>query len=328
MTKRQLRGKLPKAIFVIPPEGIFAADLHLPIALRNFSRRPLNRIVVEVTYPAPFFISNQEIGRRSDLLLEKFGAKMEADEAAAKRFIQSRHASPLGPAVRIRYDLGTLTPGESFVFTEMFLLPEKSDAFIPGFYEPTAFKHVLSQMSEESSLRAAFPVQITVFSELTSPKAHELDVILCTDKAKEAGDPLAAYANAHWLGSYPGGQRFVKLNPFSRKSVVREVPVDLILLERDVAVSPKKDGFIALTTSPNPQKSRYGIASLFLPGYEPRKLPAEVTTAEEALRRLGFLRSARPRKGSTAKKESCPEFGSVAQTAGRVAQSTDDEPAN
>ena len=293
MTVRKLRGKLPHAIFIIPPEGVFASDLHLPIALRNSSSRPMNKIAIEVTYPEPFFISNQEVGRRSDRLLEMFGSRMEVNEDAVKRFIKTRYASPLGPCVRVRYELGTLTPGEPFVFTEMFLLPDKESAFAAGYYEATAFKHVLSHMRGKASLRAAFPVQITVFSELTSPKTHELDLVLCTAKAKDAGDPLGAYADAYWLGSYPGGERFVRQNPFSRKTILREVPVDLILVQRDASVSPKKDGFVALTAVPNPQTSSYGIASLFLPGYDPRRMPAEVTTAEEALRRLGFVRSVR-----------------------------------
>ena len=312
---RHLRRKPTYALFIFVPRGKFESDLVVPILIRNDTRRIIGDIVVELTYPAEFFLANPELKRRRDRLVESFGEEYEAHEEEVRRFLETRRPSDLGSAVRIRYELGKLRAGEGQGFFEPFVLPPRESAFAAGLFQDTAFANVLAHMRDGDRLRAAFHLQVAIFSDLAPRQQHAIDVVLVKDGhaepqsedlkfSAEENAAFGEYVNAYWFNSLPAGRTFRRIRLgalFFGRPLRREVPVDTILVERDFDVSEPKDGNVLVATRADPLKSRYGIASLFLPGYDPRKLDRDVTAAEEALQRIGWFEKGVPLTGLSGK---------------------------
>ncbi len=290
---RRFRKKRPEALFISRPKGTFESDLQVPIGIHTTSNRRIEGIALDLTYPVEFFLSNQELMKRTEKVIERFGEGANLDREGAEKFLKTRDATILGPSVRVRYDIGTLRPGEGFGFFEPFLLPPREKAFPVGFYGGTAFANVLDRMGSADILRAAFHLSASVLTDLAPRQDWGIDIVLCTDgRDDEAMDAERAYVNAYWFGAQPKGRIFRQkwFNLLRLKQpLIREVPVDLIKLERSVRVSEEKDGVITVATSPNPLESQYGVASLYLPGYDPRKLSDAVTTVEQGLLSIGYV---------------------------------------
>lgn len=282
------------ATFIFNPPNQIPADMLVPVLIKNVSKRKISDVVIELTYPAQFAITNTEIISRYERSMEIFG-DARGDLEEIKEFLDKRKGNRFGKLYRFRYEVGTLRPGDSMSFEEPMKMPPRQEAFEDPRYGRKLFGRVLRDLQARPEFLAVCRVEMSVLSEMNQPIRSQLNVVSARAALDDGADAVVrSYNDALWLGGYHPGAKYRRSSlqwPWRRKpKLFYSAVADFVLPKVLSRTSPVRDGNVTLASSVDHWKSIYGTALLQPPGFDLYELDGSIETADEAFRAIGFIR--------------------------------------
>lgn len=279
----------PAAIFILSRQRAHT-EMHIPISLRNQSRRKIGDVKLVLSYPKAFFVSNRDLLKNLDRLLEHF-PESEEELAGFRAQVSKRSVTSDNETVSVTYEVGTLRPGEGHDFSELIEARSRELCFTDDRFSECMFSNILVKLRDINNIRALCHIRATVYSDLNRPRHQWVNIVSAVGKLTEdLGDmPLSDYCKAHWLNQIPSGAYFGPRLPFpksyrSRFSIKR--PVDFI--EPKIVTNSKRTetNYVASSFFDG-LRSRYGIGYVTLPGFDYFVLPKEFSV-DNALLQIGY----------------------------------------
>jgi len=282
-----------EAHFILNPPEQLAKDMRVPIHVKNAGRRKISDVVVEITYPLQYSVSNKQ---HSDLIERARTAFPDTldDPDEFKKFLDMRQGSQLGDLYRVRYDVGILRPGDSMTFYELMKLPDRNVAFSDARYQNKLFAKILGLLSELHQVLGICRVEACVFSELGDPLRAQVNLVSVRGTWKDCQSTvLIPYGEAFWLNDFPVGRRYRRLwlkDWLKNKDVIKVATADLTLPKVVWRTASTDETTVVLGTGVDPFGGTHGMGELRLPGYDVFNLEHDITTVDEAFEKSGFRR--------------------------------------
>ena len=202
---KKTRGdKLPIAIaFCNRRLTVAAQAIRLPLFVTNTSGKKIDHVSISLSYPAAYFIHNEE--HEAALADSLKGFPEHARELRQiNRQLAIRECAVLGELVTVRYNVGLLRPGEFFSCEEMLRLPSRGRAFKDARYNDRMFSTILAQLRDLPQLLGVCRLEASI--------CHSMRPIRALQSSREswelANRILNPFADAHWLNAMPRGEAF------------------------------------------------------------------------------------------------------------------------
>ena len=281
----------PQALFFVSKRSA-EGRVHLPIHLRNNSRRKITDITIELQYPRAFFVSNRETACELDELLKHFPGR-ESEVETIRRGWSERTVSPYEDIVTVTHRIGTILPGRDHLLCETLDMPTRDRAFSDMRFDGTMFGDILKRLQILRFIRGICHVRGTIYSDLLRPSHNWINVLSMKGDLTDASmeELILPYTLAHWDGRFPTGYYFRPLLPFLRayrQPIVRKCTIDLIAPKVVAETTTTETHYIGARWL-DAQRSRYATGFAGLPGYDYFHLPAELSV-ESALLSIGFAK--------------------------------------
>lgn len=230
---KRLRDKVPVATaFVHSRLTVAAYAIRLPLFIKNTSAKKISDVSVSLLYPEAYFIPNEEHKEAIEEAQQKFPQHAKG-LGGIFRQLDLRECTALGGLVNVRYNIGSLRPGESFSCEELMRVPQRGKAFADRRYELTMFGAILERLKDLPQLLGVCHVTASILSEAMHPIRRQITVIAGhSDSDKAQIELFNPFAEAHWLNEMPRGGKF-RRNPMRwpwkrLPPLVDESPVDVV----------------------------------------------------------------------------------------------------
>lgn len=295
---------VPRKFAKSPPAAIlFLNDQHqfdsrevcIPLTIANRSARRISEVVVELTYPLAFAVDNSRFTSRLDQYIAAF-PEAEMATRSQRQWLEMRRIAAIDDLVHVRFEVGTLRPGESASLYEVMRFPTRARAFNDPRYELKMLGSIARELAQIPEVDGFCRITATVLSDLNHPSGQDVDVMLATTQVTEVETRVVRpFRNAYWLGSSPVGNRYFR--PWVPESWKWLPPMRLAQLVEVIApkpvsrVSADRDGEVVLAVEADLFKGNFGYVPVMMPGYDVKNLPASMVDMDDALRTIGFTRT-------------------------------------
>jgi hypothetical protein len=281
----------PQALFFVAKRHA-EGRVHLPIHLKNNSRRKITDVTIELQYPRAFFVSNRELARELDEAMEYFPER-EGEIETIREWSAERRVTPYQDIVTVTHKLGTILPGRDRLFYEPLDMPTRDAAFSDMRFDDTMFGEILHRLKMLHFIRGVCHVRGTIYSDLLRPSRTWVNVLSMKGDLAHASmqELILPYVLAHWADRFPTGFHFRPALPFLRayrQPIVRQCTIDLIN-PKVVAETTMTDADHIGARWLDAQGSSYAVGFAGLPGYDYFRLPAGLSV-EDALHLIGFAK--------------------------------------
>ena len=291
---RKTRGHTPPVAiaFCNSRLTVAASTIRLPLFVRNASGKKIDHVTIALTYPAAYFIHNEEHEGAIEEALKQFPERAR-DLRQIPRQLAMRECLVIGELVTLRYNVGLLRAGESFSCEEMLRFPKRGRAFHDARFSDRMFGTILEKLRELPQLLGVCHVHASILSDSMRPIRRCITVINAHGKLENAQtEILNPFADAHWLNAMPRGESFRRIVPHSPwKRPPRPVEESFVDLRSNSGkFEIASDGNVVLVSHWLDGIEMRGSSVMQMPGYDYFRLPRRVDSVDWALRSIGYQR--------------------------------------